>query len=71
MKNRGGIFKLVDAPMKVGARGADVDNDDIIGKMNKIEDERDSSDSDDEDNNEDMGDLDDDIIAEEEPEESK
>jgi len=60
--------------MKIGARGDDVDNDDIIDKMNKIDDARDSSDSDNaRDDDSDMGELasDDGIQAEEDPEESK
>ena len=76
MKARGGIFKLVNGPMKVGARGDhDVDNDDIIDKMNKIDADRDS-DSDNqasENNEEDMGelDMDDGIVMEDDGEEAK
>ena len=65
MKSRGGIFKLVQPPTKIGARGDDVDNEDIMEKMNQIEAENDQEEDSDA-NNSDMGELDvDDGIQEE------
>ena len=34
IKARGGIFRLVQQPTKIGARGDDVDNEDIMERMN-------------------------------------
>ena len=57
MKSREGIFKLVSPPTKIGARGDDVDNEDIIDKMNKIDADNQSDEASDA-NNSDMGELD-------------
>lgn len=48
MKNRGGIYKLVSGPTRIGTRAEDVDNDDTIATMNKIHDEGDSEEEEDE-----------------------
>ena len=59
MKAREGIFRLVTPPTKIGAREHDVDNEDIINQMNKIDAENESEEASDA-NNSDMGDLDED-----------
>lgn len=72
IKSRGGIYKLVQGPTRIGTRVDDVDNEDIIANMNKKMEEEGS---DEEENNEEgMGDLDsddEDIHQEEEGEENE
>lgn len=37
MKARGGIFKIIDQPKKIGARGNDLDTEEIQDRMNIID----------------------------------
>lgn len=40
---RGGIFKLVQGPVKIGSKNDDMDNEDIAAQLAKKEEEEDSS----------------------------
>lgn len=43
IKSRGGIFKLLQGPTRIGTRIDDVDNDDILARQQNMEDEDDTS----------------------------
>lgn len=55
IKKRGGIYKLVSPPVKIGSKGDGTDADEIMANLQKNED--DSSDEE-ESNDEGMGDID-------------
>jgi translation initiation factor 2 subunit 1 len=42
IKAKGGLYKLVTAPTRIGSRVDDVDNEEVIANMNKIIDENSS-----------------------------
>ena len=68
IKKRGGIFKLVCGPTKVGTKGDDIERDDIIASLANNEDESSGEES----NEEGIKiDLDEGINAEEEEEEEE
>jgi translation initiation factor 2 subunit 1 len=56
IKKRGGNFKLVQGPTRIGTRADDVDNQDIIDNLNRKMEEEESSGE--ENNDEGMGDVD-------------
>ena len=71
IKKRGGIFKLVSAPVRIGSKGDGIDADDIIAGLNKNDDPESSGE---ESNEEGIGDIDldgDDIQQEDEEEEKQ
>jgi translation initiation factor 2 subunit 1 len=69
IKKRGGIFKLVCGPTRIGSKGDGVERDDIIAGLNQNEDESSGEESNDEGIKIDLGN--DDIQDEEEEEEKQ
>lgn len=58
IKKRGGIFKLVCGPTKIGAKGDDIERDDIIASLANNDDESSGEESNEEGMNIDLADDD-------------